>query len=102
MFGDSKCAPRTQNPNPTLKTTNFKRPRRNVTPKWNYANFRCLVIQNLRPELKIPLPPWKPQILNDHEEMWPQDEIMLILDVWWFKIRAPNSKSHSHLENHKL
>ena len=38
-----------QNPNSTFKPTNFKQPLRKLGPKWNYATFRCLVIQKPRP-----------------------------------------------------
>jgi hypothetical protein len=36
------------------------------------------------PRLKTPIPPSNPQILNTHKEIWDQNEIGLILDVWWF------------------
>ena len=35
------------------------------------------------------IPPWNPQILNTHKEIWPQIKIMLILDVSWFKNPRP-------------
>ena len=36
------------------------------------------------PCFKIPIPPLNPQIVNTYTEIWDQNEIMLILDVWWF------------------
>jgi hypothetical protein len=36
------------------------------------------------PCLKTPIPHSNPQILNTHKEIWGQNEIGLILDVWWF------------------
>jgi hypothetical protein len=40
------------------------------------------------PRLKTPIPPSNPQILNTHEEIMDQNEVGLILDVWWFHIPA--------------
>jgi hypothetical protein len=34
--------------------------------------------------LKTPIPPSNPRILNTHKEIWDQNEIGLILEVWWF------------------
>ena len=55
-------------------------------PKWNFANFRCLEIWQARlGGIKgSPIPPSKLQILNTHKEIWDQNEILLILDDWWF------------------
>jgi hypothetical protein len=36
--------------------------------------------------LKTPIPPSNPQILNTHKEIWDQNELVVILDVWWFNI----------------
>jgi hypothetical protein len=41
------------------------------------------------PPLQTSIPPSNPQILNTLKEIWDQDEIGLILDVWWFNIPAP-------------
>jgi hypothetical protein len=41
------------------------------------------------PRLKIPIPPSNPQILNTHKEIWDQNELRLILDVWWLNNPAP-------------
>jgi hypothetical protein len=41
------------------------------------------------PHSKTPIPHSNPQILNTHTEIWDQNEIGLILDVWWFNIPAP-------------
>jgi hypothetical protein len=38
---------------------------------------------------KIPIPHSNPRILNTHKEIWDQNEIGLILDVWWFNNPAP-------------
>jgi hypothetical protein len=35
--------------------------------------------------METPIPPSNPQILKTHIEFWDQNEIGLILDVWWFK-----------------
>ena len=85
MFGDSKFPPLLQNPNSTFKPANFKYPQRNLGPKWNYAKFRCLVIQNPCPYFKIPIPPSNPQILNTHKQILIHIEFILILDVGWFE-----------------
>jgi hypothetical protein len=39
--------------------------------------------------IETPIPPSNPRILNTHKEIWDQNEIGLILDVWWFNIPAP-------------
>jgi hypothetical protein len=39
--------------------------------------------------LKTPIPPSNPQILNTRKEIWDQNELVLILDLWWFNIPAP-------------
>jgi hypothetical protein len=41
------------------------------------------------PCLKTPIPPSNPRILNTHNEIWDQNEIALILDVWWFNNPGP-------------
>jgi hypothetical protein len=41
------------------------------------------------PYFKTPIPVSNPQIWNTHKEIWAQNEIMLILDVWWFKNPTP-------------
>ena len=93
MFGDSKSPPLLQNPKSTFKPSNFEHLQRNFSLKQNDAKFRCLVIQNPRLYFKIPSPPSNLQILNTHKEISAQNEIMLDLDVWWFRIPAPTSKS---------
>jgi hypothetical protein len=40
------------------------------------------------PRLKIPIPPSNPQIKKTHKKIWIQNEIIQILDVWWFNIPA--------------
>jgi hypothetical protein len=44
-------------------------------PRWNEEGF---------PRFETPIPPSNPQILNTHNESWDQNEIGIILDVWWF------------------
>jgi hypothetical protein len=39
--------------------------------------------------VKNPNSPFKPLNLNTHKEIWDQNEIVLILDVWWFNNPAP-------------
>jgi hypothetical protein len=41
------------------------------------------------PRLETLIPPSNPQILNIHKEIWDQNEIGLILDIWRFNIPAP-------------
>ena len=67
--GGIKRSPPLQNPNSTFKPSNFKHLQRNLGPKWNYANFRCMVIWQPSPGgimgapcFKIPIPPSNPQI----------------------------------------
>jgi hypothetical protein len=48
-------------------------------PRWN---------EGVPPRLKTPIPPSNPLILNTHKEIWDQNEIGLILDVWWSNIPA--------------
>ena len=85
MFGDYKSPPLLQNPNSTFKPSNYKHPQKNFIPNWNYAKFRCLVIQNPRPYFKIPSPPSNSQILNTHNQIFIHIEFILILDVGWFE-----------------
>jgi hypothetical protein len=39
--------------------------------------------------LKTPIPPSNPQILNTHKEIWDQNEVGLILDVWGINNPTP-------------
>jgi hypothetical protein len=39
--------------------------------------------------LKTPIPPSNPRILRTHNEIWNQNKVRLILDVWWFNIPGP-------------
>jgi hypothetical protein len=41
------------------------------------------------PRLETPIPPSYPQILNNHKEIWDQNETGLILDIWWLNNPAP-------------
>jgi hypothetical protein len=41
------------------------------------------------PRLKTPIPHSNPRILNTHKEILINNEIALILDVWWFNNPAP-------------
>jgi hypothetical protein len=34
------------------------------------------------PRLETPIPPSNPRILRIHKEIWDQNEVGLILDVW--------------------
>jgi hypothetical protein len=36
------------------------------------------------PQFKTPIPHPNPQIKKTHKRIWVQNEIRLILDVWWF------------------
>jgi hypothetical protein len=42
--GGIEGPPQLQNPNSTFQPPNFKHPHRNLRPKSNFTNFRCLVI----------------------------------------------------------
>jgi hypothetical protein len=41
------------------------------------------------PRLRTPIPPSNPQISNTHKKISIKNELVLILDVWWFKNPAP-------------
>jgi hypothetical protein len=41
------------------------------------------------PRLKPPIPPSNPLILHTHKEICDQNEVGLILDVWWFNNPVP-------------
>jgi hypothetical protein len=41
------------------------------------------------PRLKTPIPPSNLLILNTYKEIWDQNEVGLILDVWWFNNPVP-------------
>jgi hypothetical protein len=67
------------NPNSTIKPSNFEHRQRNFHPKRIYTNFRCLVIYQpapveLRdsPRLRTPIPPSNPRILNTHKQIFIQ------------------------------
>jgi hypothetical protein len=69
-------------------------------PRWN---------EGVPPSLKTPIPHSNPLILNTHKEIWGQNEVGLILDVWWFNIptsmelRGPPAwKPQFHLQTLKF
>jgi hypothetical protein len=37
------------------------------------------------PHLETPIPPSNPQILNTYKQIFIQNDLTLILDVWWFE-----------------
>jgi hypothetical protein len=57
------------------------------------------------PRLGTPIPPSNPWILNTHKEIFIQNNLTLILDVWWFnhpalvELRGPLAwKPEFHLQ----
>jgi hypothetical protein len=41
------------------------------------------------PRLGTPIPPLNPRILNTYKHIFIQNDLTLILDVWWFNNPAP-------------